>query len=362
MKHSRESGLTLIEILVALGVFMLLGSSLVMFLRDGMSTWQIGESRREAYERAGAILNLIGDDLRSAFTQSDPGPSDGLVDVLLLCDRDGFNRPRLRLVRTLSDETRNPVTRIAGAYTGGIAEVDYRNDSREAQLGILRAPGGLAEVAYQMGPENGSEVLWRGFKTPIGGESSLFEEINLRPDVDGAPMRCRPVADGVLYLGYSFWGGDRRRWQEGRSMPPLDRWDSTRGILAFDESEGFGWATGSRDVHEDDVFPDTVEIQLVLNPARSMALSRTTNDIDESQEVIRIDSAAQYARSGDLFIRLNSEWIQVGSISGNQFIDCQRGMRGTQAQEHPRGTTVVSGTEFRKTIRIPGYRDSRGPR
>ena len=61
--NSRESGLTLIEILVALGVFMLLGSSLVMFLRDGMSTWQIGESRREAYERAGAIMDLIGDDL-----------------------------------------------------------------------------------------------------------------------------------------------------------------------------------------------------------------------------------------------------------------------------------------------------------
>ena len=136
MKKS-EAGLTLIEILVALGIFMMLGSSLVMFLRDGMSTWQIGESRREAYERAGAIMDLIGEDLRSSFTQSDPGPDNGLVDVLMLCDMDDFNRPRLRLVRTLSDETRNPVTRIAGSYTGGLAEVDYRNDSQEAKLGIL---------------------------------------------------------------------------------------------------------------------------------------------------------------------------------------------------------------------------------
>ena len=82
MKKS-EAGLTLIEILVALGIFMMLGSSLVMFLRDGMSTWQIGESRREAYERAGAIMDLIGEDLRSSFTQSDPGPDNGLVDVLI---------------------------------------------------------------------------------------------------------------------------------------------------------------------------------------------------------------------------------------------------------------------------------------
>ena len=360
--NSRESGLTLIEILVALGVFMLLGSSLVMFLRDGMSTWQIGESRREAYERAGAIMDLIGDDLRSAFTQSDPGPSDGLVDVLLLCDRDSFNRPRLRLVRTLSDETRNPVTRIAGAYTGGLAEVDYRNDSREAQLGILRAPGGLAEVAYQMGPENGSEVLWRGFKTPIGGESSLFEDINLAPDVDGTPMRCRPIADGVLYLGFSFWGGDRRRWVDGISQPPLDRWDSTRAILAFDDSEDFEWSAASRDVHEDDVFPDTVEIQLVLNPARSRALARIVTDIGESDENLPLDSVAEYSRDGELFVRLDSEWIQVGSISGNRLVDCIRGVRGTKAQEHLKGTRVVSGTEFRRTIRVPGYRDARGPR
>ncbi|MAJ28827.1 hypothetical protein CBD41_05380 [bacterium TMED181] len=359
---SRESGLTLIEILVALGVFMLLGSSLVMFLRDGMSTWQIGESRRESYERAGAILDLIGEDLRSAFTQSDPGPGDGLVDVLMLCDRDLFNRPRIRWVRTLSDETRNPVTRIAGAYTGGLAEVDYRNDSREAQLGILRAPGGLAEVAYQMGPTEGSEVLWRGFKSPIGGGSTLFDDGNLLPDVDGTPMRCRPIADGVLYLGFSFWGGDRRRWSEGRSLPPLDRWDSTRAILSFDEIEAFDWSAASRDDHEDDVFPDTVEIQLVLNPARSRALARLVTDIGESDDVIPVDSVNEYATTGELFVRLDSEWIQVGKISGKNFVDCVRGVRGTRAQEHFRGTRVVNGTEFRKTVRIPGYRDARGPR
>ena len=148
--NSRESGLTLIEILVALGVFMLLGSSLVMFLRDGMSTWQIGESRREAYERAGAIMDLIGDDLRSAFTQSDPGPGDGLVDVLLLCDRDSFNRPRLRLVRTLSDETRNPVTRIAGAYTGGlyggVAQLGEHYPCKVEAAGSIPAPSTIPEL------------------------------------------------------------------------------------------------------------------------------------------------------------------------------------------------------------------------
>ncbi|MBC8261032.1 MAG: prepilin-type N-terminal cleavage/methylation domain-containing protein [Planctomycetia bacterium] len=361
MKKS-EAGLTLIEILVALGIFMMLGSSLVMFLRDGMSTWQIGESRREAYERAGAIMDLIGEDLRSSFTQSDPGPDNGLVDVLMLCDMDDFNRPRLRLVRTLSDETRNPVTRIAGSYTGGLAEVDYRNDSQEAKLGILRAPGGLAEVAYLMGPESGSEVLWRGMKSPIGGESSLFDVVNLLPDVDGIPMRCRPVADGVLYLAWSFWGGDRRRWSDGKSQQALPYWDSTRGILEPPADAGIAWDARSRDRHEDDVFPDTAEILLVLNPSRSRALARLTTDIGDDDDVLILDSVNEYSTNGQLHIRLDSEWILVGEIQGNRFVDCQRGVRGTKAVEHLRGTRAVSGTEFRRTIRIPGYRDARGPR
>ncbi|OUU25244.1 MAG: hypothetical protein CBC13_02370 [Planctomycetia bacterium TMED53] len=145
-------------------------------------------------------------------------------------------------------------------------------------------------------------------------------------------------------------------------MAPLDRWDSTRGILEFDDAEEFAWDSGSRDDHEDDVFPDTVEIQLVLNPARSRALARIVDDIGESDDSIRVDNVAEYARDGELFVRIDSEWIQVGGISGNRLIDCVRGVRGTRAQEHLRGTSVVTGTEFRRTVRIPGYRDSRGPR
>ena len=73
----RQQGMTLIEILVALGIFVMLGSGLVMFLRDGISTWQVGESRREAIERAEAILEPMCADLRSLFTQPDPGPGGG---------------------------------------------------------------------------------------------------------------------------------------------------------------------------------------------------------------------------------------------------------------------------------------------
>ncbi|MGE4601723.1 MAG: type II secretion system protein [Planctomycetota bacterium] len=356
----REQGMTLIEILVALGIFVMLGSSLVMFLRDGISTWQIGEARREGYERAGAILDPISEDIRSLFSRSDPGPGGGLVEVLFLCDRDSFGRSRLRLVRALDDETRNPVSRIAGSLTGGLADIDYRNDAMEARLGILRAPGGLAEVAYQLGPESGSETLWKGFKSPIGGNGSLFDDINLAPDVDGAPARCRPVADGILYLAFSFWGGDRRRWLDGVIQDPVSMWDSTRAILPAMRASGFHWDPGSRDDYIDDIFPDTVEIVLVLRPSRSLALGRLSIDIDDSQTTITVDSTAQYPTGSDSFIRIDEEWIQVGKIIDREFTNCIRAVRGTSARVHERNTPVVHGTTFHRTVRVPGTRDARG--
>lgn len=356
----REQGLTLIEILVALGIFIMLGSSLVMFLRDGISTWRIGEVRREGYERAEAILNPICDDIRAVFSDSDPGPGGGLVEVLFLCDRDSFQRPRLRLVRALDDETRNPVSRIAGSLTGGLADIDYRNDAMEARLGVLRAPGGLAEVCYQLGPEKGSEVLWRGFKSPVGGDGTLFEDINLAPDVDGAPMRCRPVADGILHLEFGFWGGDRRHWVNGVLQRSVPVWDSTRGILSGLEDYGFYFDPKSRDDHLDDVFPNTVEILLVLKPARSVALGRLTSDIDDVQTDISVDSTAQYPIGAETHIRIDDEWIRVGQLTPTAFVDCVRGVRGTQASPHLRNQRVVHGTDFRRTVRVPTSRDARG--
>ncbi len=358
----RQQGLTLIEILVALGIFVMLGSGLVMFLRDGISTWQIGESRREAIERAEAILEPMCADLRSLFTQPDPGPGGGYVDVLLLCDRDHHRRSRLRMVSVLDEETRNPISRIAGSLTGGLADIDYRNDSMEARLGILRAPGGLCEVSYSMGPDADSEVLWRGFKSPIGGEGTLFEDANLAPDVDGTPMRSRPVADGVLYLEWSFWGGDRRHWEDGKPQAPIKFWDSTRGIVKPERDSGISWDPGSRDDPADDVFPDTVEVLLVLKPARSLALGRLTMDLDDSSKTIPVDSTAQYPIGADNFIRIDSEWILVGRIEAAAFLDCDRGMRGSIATTHPRLRQVVHGSSFRKTVRIPGARDPGGAR
>ena len=76
-RASSVGGLTLIELMVAMTIFLLLGGGLVMFLRVGIDTWRVGETRREAFERAGAILETLADDLRCTF--SDPSHGAGNV-------------------------------------------------------------------------------------------------------------------------------------------------------------------------------------------------------------------------------------------------------------------------------------------
>ena len=77
---------------------------------------------------------------------------------------------------------------------------------------------------------------------------------------------------------------------------------------------------------------------------------------------IVVDTTAQYPIGSETHIRIGSEWIRVGKIAASSFEDCQRGVRGTTASAHLRNEKVVHGTDFRRTVRVPGTRDARGNR
>jgi len=351
MLHRR--GMTLIELLVALTVFLVLGSSLVLFLRTGIDTWRVGEMRRESFERGQAILDQLVDDLRALHP--DPYHGDGgEVDVLLLSDYDANGRQRLRFVRSLAGETRHPITRDAGALTGGFADYDYENDAFESGAGLLRAAGGLQEVAYIFDPSARSELLWRGVRSPIGGERSLLRDENLVPE-NGRVRGFRPFADGVLYLEYNFWGPLTTTWLggEGGALPG---WDSTRGILP---DAGGSTSVASRHEPRDDIFPARVQVVLVLRPARAAQFGRLVSPIGASDTEITLDNARHYPELAFPYIRIDDEWIRYATVSGRSFLGCERGVRGTEAVDHAAGTPAIYGTTFSRVIRVPGARDSR---
>lgn len=346
--------MTLIELLVALSVFLVLGSTLVLFLRTGIDTWRVGEIRRESFERGQAILDQLADDLRALHP--DPYHGDGgEVDVLLLSDYDANGRQRLRFVRSLAGETRHPITREAGSLTGGFAEYDFENDSFESGAGLLRAAGGLQEVAYLFDPDPTSELLWRGVRSPVGGDRSLLRDENLVPE-GGVLRRSRPFADGVLYLEYNFWGPDTTTWLGGGEGGALPGWDSTRGIASAEDGSV---DIGSRHEPRDDIFPARVQVVLVLRPARATRFGRLVSPIGSSDTEIRLDTARHYPELAYPYVRIDGEWIRYSSITGSTLGGCERGVRGTTAAEHAAGTPAIYGTSFSRVVRVPGARESR---
>ncbi len=355
--HGRRHGMTLLEVLIAMSIFLVLGGALILFLRVGIQTWRTGEARREAYERAQAILDGMAEDVSATFPDPSHG-TGGVVDVVFLSDYDDRGRQRLRFVRSLAGEMRHRITQEAGSLTGGLAEYDYIDDALEAKSRVLRAPGGLQEVAYLLDPRPESELLWRGVKSPIGGPGTLFEDDNLynwQPTKeDPLPLhRSRPFTDGVLYIEYNFWGADTETWAVGdESGSPATSWDSTRGISPPNAA--------TRHEHRDDVFPSRVQIVVTLRPSHRVRLARLTRVLDASATEISVDTTENYPDGAFQYIRIGTEWIRYERKEGRSFLlgEKGRGARGTVPRTHEAGSEVLYGYTFSRVARIPGSRYS----
>jgi len=289
-------GVTLLELLVAMTIFTMLGLSLMLILRGGLTTWRRAEARRESYDAAQAVLGQLREDLLAAEPPHDtPQAGLGPVDVRFLCDRDPrTGLQRLFLVRSIKAESEHPITGLAGTSLAGDAVLDYRGDLSEARnvrvflrggsiltggvvaegedslvlrtrdgaevevafdsiarfvpASRLRATGGSQEVAWVLGDDR---VLYRGIKSPIGPPNSLFAsqdpyELAPRAGADGEaredlsdpdlPALLRPFASDVLYVEYRFWTQYSTTWDLDEPCRRFPYADEESGPLDYWDS------------------------------------------------------------------------------------------------------------------------------
>src|SRR5690606_25873194 len=148
---------TLIEILVATGILVTLGTALLVILRGGLEVWRRTEARRESYDQAQAILLQLREDLTAAIApHRTPVRGLGDVEARLWCEPPPT---RLFLVRAPTGESEHPITGHAGSTIAADAVIDMRDDLEEAREARLRATGGALEVAWVLEPDG---VLYRG--------------------------------------------------------------------------------------------------------------------------------------------------------------------------------------------------------
>lgn len=181
---------TLLELLVAMGIMIALGTALMLVLRGGLSTWTTGEARRESSQIAQVVFGALREDLQSAtIYRQKSGKTSNRVNTRFLCIEDVNStvqgkdvvesyRQQLFLVRSIKAESENPVTGTAGSVLNAQGIVDLHADKDEALERDLKATGGLMEVGYARGFYD-SKTLYRMVRSPIGGENSLFNYPNL---------------------------------------------------------------------------------------------------------------------------------------------------------------------------------------
>jgi prepilin-type N-terminal cleavage/methylation domain-containing protein len=402
-------GFTLVEIMVAMVIFSVIGIALIALLRQSTTFLEKGQAGSEVQDVMENIDRQLADDFANVYIK--PASNDGVPDVRFVADRlfwdtdnDGMDdcwSPRLSFVRSVSGEAADPLLRQAGEKAGASSVVDGQEDAKEAEEGDLRAAGGKAEVTWILVPDarakedrNGEipslGTLYRGSRMPIGGgptqsflplepwggKKTEFSRMGITTRQE-CTERLRPVLVGVLHFELQFWSRHVRPEAaklvvNGRLNDPVppDRgggglspmWDSTRGIYPKGNADGqfFLGRTGSLADPVDDVFPSRIRVTVVVDRVgKDASTGELARSIGPEDSTISVDNT-RFAPAGDpagRFIKIGREWIQWASKDARGFVVEKRGARGTKREAHEAGSTVRAGATLVREYPVPAHRE-----
>ncbi len=342
-------GFTLMELLVAMSIFTLLGFGATAFLLLGLKSWRMAESRRDAAERAEMIFSILSEDLGCLYTDARKAPGR----AILFSDYDKAGRQRLHLTRTVPRPGADPRIAESGRSILATDTIDGVGDRASLERNLLRPPGDLMSVAYVLAPE---ERLSRVFRTP----EAPYGAVKGLAGGSGAQL----IAEGVMHIEYNFWSQRTTAWLPGgeKTVGPSYYWDSTRG-LGKEEAAPDASRTrvvfrgkGSLASSQDDIFPRLIEVRIVLSPPHTRGFTFLTDDLDEASTAIPVEWVGNYPdAAGENFVKIDDEWISYTRISpdGTGFVGVKRGRRNTRPKLHKADALVRYGIGFRMVMRPP---------
>ncbi len=354
-RNSTAAGVTLVELLVAMGLFVALGLMMMQLVRGGLRLWRTGERQREVVERYEVFAETLVRDWRLLASASDRDPRIRML-ADWAPDGDFF---RVRWVRQFPEELAD--RRLRSKSTLGPESRVYRLGtplSAEDEEGPGYLPtGGLAEVTWVAVPDDrpgafsGDLRLYRGVIAPPGTDQGLFASEALESK-ESVRALCRLVADGVLHIGWRFARAGASDWDSAESF-----WDSTREELS---SEVFSAARDPRygSDRSQDIFPARVRMTLVLDEGADRR-TRLAKAADRGATEILVDDVDKLGKvtNGDL-LKVGGEWVQVASVNGNRIRLQGRALRSTREESHPRSVPVRKGRTFVRVIEIPMGREA----
>jgi prepilin-type N-terminal cleavage/methylation domain-containing protein len=395
-----DRGFTLLELLMSLAVFTMLGTMVIFLMRQGLDVFAVGTAESSAQDRAETILPRIVHDLEGLTIPAnfDP-PPPRLSEEERMMGREERPLPpvrvRLRSARfPLKDVPDGPLKALPALYAAWVVDVsEDRSDPWLRRAGgrtgkdlkpltpdevdqanvdtAFHASGGLREVCYIAVAEEPLHpalmTLYAGWRSPVGGPDSLLEPTNLNT-LDKVHAHCRPISRGILHMETRWRRVFATSWDvtNGR-VGPRDPyvgaiWDSTR---ALDKEFPLFVSPDSLADPSDDVFPAWVRLDLTIVPPDALGLGRGETSLSEgintSADEISVADVAPFTGPGpeDRWLKVDGEWMayDVGRVRvAQRTIPVRRGQRGTVAASHEGDADVYVGLTSRRTVRLL-YRD-----
>jgi prepilin-type N-terminal cleavage/methylation domain-containing protein len=401
-------GFTLLEILLAMAIFSMLGLVVVFLMRQGMSVFATGTQDSQLLDRMDTVLPKVRQDLLRLYTGDrfdppPPAPGEALlresrkavpppppVEVRLRAGHvtlrdapEGLKNaqcPYVAFVTATADEWRDPMLR-RDAPPGATRKEYVPAEVNQAQGAdvVFHPTGGLMEVCWIAVPEDpatpGLLTLRRGYRAPIGGADTLLDPANVDTLAE-IQKRCPVVERGVLHFGAIWRNAFATSWEPavGGGVSETDAlvdsvWDSTR---ALDRSFRLHRAPESLGDPSDDRFPTAVRVEVTLAASSQRGYApetRLREPVDDlSGKLLVIDVGPLFAKRGilddeDRWLKVDGEWMRYRLKEDNPnpltgSVDVQRGQRGVKGVAHDAYAPVYVGTSYRQDIRLRMTRDA----
>jgi prepilin-type N-terminal cleavage/methylation domain-containing protein len=400
----RPSGFTLLELLVAMAMFSILGIAVVALLGQGLTMFSAGTADTSMQDRQQALLPSVKDDLRAlqpasspevlpppppdtpaATTAGAPPPATGPAIRL----RSGWMKladvptdwPPVfyaAFARTNARESEDPILRTAGTtppQPGSPVRVYDPAAVDAGSVSNVAAPGGLLEVVWVAVPEDPRPerrvgpvaadsswsrnvlTLYRLFRAPVGGDKSLLvlENINSLAKIRAAG---RVMHEGVIHFGVTWRNNFAKSWTDGAGTGRAQDgqayvgsiWDSTR---ALDREFALYRSADSLGNVRDDVFPTWAHVEIGLASEGAFGFGRGETTLagvaSTTEKRIRLESVEPLfvSRGGPLFFKVGTEWMSttIDNIdAAERVVTVARAQRGTAAAEHSPGEPVYVGS------------------
>jgi hypothetical protein len=362
---ARARGMTLVELLLAAGLFAILLLAVFRILSQFLDVWDKAELRRMQVEEASGVSELFAADLDAL----EPGPRGDLLAEWAFFDADGDGRaeskwPRVRLVRYASD--------------GELARMQAGLPPDERLVGE-----GLIEVVWAVMPAHrGSRdkdlrsvgAVWRGervYGPERGNDVSFFDQRYLSSAGVPRPGSTHEVSTGCLWIGMQFAtqtslldgssangasadGG----WEIGVEVgDTVASWDAWR--LGRPDAERHAWNDPAAFLPEPSdapLLPRRVRLEFEFErQADFKRRTRLASYLGQQDGSLDVEDGRRVPEAG-AHVLVDAEWMLVTGLIGDS-LSVRRGQRGTESVPHEAGAMVHWGKPTVREVPIATHRE-----